>query len=157
MEKLAETTGVFEGDVSLAGLDRWSGSALYGPVTWSGEADGMKIELSPSQTMTTGDGVLGQSRLRRFQESEGYVNPFSFWGQDEEETLSDDPMPRLEGFTGFYSGLVVSRENTWDRQRTFTVEVTPRWDDPWVVTPEQWQWLRHVDLRRTLRSWRSIC
>ncbi len=137
VEKLAETTGVFEGDVSLAGLDRWSGSALYGPVTWSGEADGMKIELSPSQTMTTGDGVLGQSRLRRFQESEGYVNPFSFWGQDEEETPSDDPMPRLEGFTGFYSGLVVSRENTWDRQRTFTVEITPRWDDSRILTIEQ--------------------
>ena len=137
VEKLAETTGVFEGDVSLAGLDRWSGSALYGPVTWSGEADGMKIELSPSQTMTTGDGVLGQSRLRRFQESEGYVNPFSFWGQDEEETPSDDPMPRLEGFTGFYSGLVVSRENTWDRQRTFTVEITPHWDDSRILTIEQ--------------------
>ena len=42
---------------------------------------------------------------------------------------------------------MVSRENTWDRQRTFTVEVTPRWDDPWVVTPEQENWLRHVDLR----------
>ena len=137
VEKLAETTGVFEGDVSLAGLGRWTGSALYGPVTWSGEADGMKIELSPSQTMTTGDGVLGQSRLRRFQESEGYVNPFSFWGQDEEETPSDDPMPRLEGFTGFYSGLVVSRENTWDRQRTFTVEITPRWDDSRILTIEQ--------------------
>ena len=137
VEKLAETTGVFEGDVSLAGLDRWSGSALYGPVTWSGEADGLKIELSPSQTMTTGDGVLGQSRLRRFQESEGYVNPFSFWGQDEEETPSDDPMPRLEGFTGFYSGLVVSRENTWDRQRTFTVEITPHWDDSRILTIEQ--------------------
>ena len=137
VEKLAETTGVFEGDVSLAGLDRWSGSALYGPVTWSGEADGLKIELSPSQTMTTGDGVLGQSRLRRFQESEGYVNPFSFWGKDEEETPSDDPMPRLEGFTGFYSGLVVSRENTWDRQRTFTVEITPHWDDSRILTIEQ--------------------
>ena len=137
VEKLAETTGVFEGDVSLAGLGRWTGSALYGPVTWSGEADGMKIELSPSQTMTTGDGVLGQSRLRRFQESEGYVNPFSFWGQDEEETPSDDPMPRLEGFTGFYSGLVVSRENTWDRQRTFTVEITPHWDDSRILTIEQ--------------------
>ena len=137
VEKLAETTGVFEGDVSLAGLGRWSGSALYGPVTWSGEVDGMKIELSPSQTMTTGDGVLGQSRLRRFQESEGYVNPFSFWGQDEEETPSDDPMPRLEGFTGFYSGLVVSRENTWDRQRTFTVEITPHWDDSRILTIEQ--------------------
>ena len=137
VEKLAETTGVFEGDVSLAGLGRWTGSALYGPVTWSGEADGLKIELSPSQTMTTGDGVLGQSRLRRFQESEGYVNPFSFWGQDEEETPSDDPMPRLEGFTGFYSGLVVSRENTWDRQRTFTVEITPHWDDSRILTIEQ--------------------
>ena len=137
VEKLAETTGVFEGDVSLAGLGRWTGSALYGPVTWSGEADGMKIELSPSQTMTTGDGVLGQSRLRRFQESEGYVNPFSFWGKDEEETPSDDPMPRLEGFTGFYSGLVVSRENTWDRQRTFTVEITPHWDDSRILTIEQ--------------------
>ena len=137
VEKLAETTGVFEGDVSLAGLDRWSGSALYGPVTWSGEADGLKIELSPSQTMTTGDGVLGQSRLRRFQESEGYVNPFSFWGKDEEETPSDDPMPRLEGFTGFYSGLVVSRENTRDRQRTFTVEITPHWDDSRILTIEQ--------------------
>ena len=137
VEKLAETTGVFEGDVSLAGLGRWTGSALYGPVTWSGEADGLKIELSPSQTMTTGDGVLGQSRLRRFQESEGYVNPFSFWGQDEEETPSDDPMPRLEGFTGFYSGLVVSRENTWDRQRTFTVEITPHWEDSRILTIEQ--------------------
>ena len=137
VEKLAETTGVFEGDVSLAGLGRWTGSALYGPVTWSGEADGLKIELSPSQTMTTGDGVLGQSRLRRFQESEGYVNPFSFWGKDEEETPSDDPMPRLEGFTGFYSGLVVSRENTWDRQRTFTVEITPHWDDSRILTIEQ--------------------
>ena len=137
VEKLAETTGVFEGDVSLAGLGRWTGSALYGPVTWSGEADGLKIELSPSQTMTTGDGVLGQSRLHRFQESEGYVNPFSFWGKDEEETPSDDPMPRLEGFTGFYSGLVVSRENTWDRQRTFTVEITPHWDDSRILTIEQ--------------------
>ena len=137
VEKLAETTGVFEGDVSLAGLGRWTGSALYGPVTWSGEADGLKIELSPSQTMTTGDGVLGQSRLHRFQESEGYVNPFSFWGKDEEETPSDDPMPRLEGFTGFYSGLVVSRENTRDRQRTFTVEITPHWDDSRILTIEQ--------------------
>ena len=145
VEKLAETTGVFEGDVSLAGLGRWTGSALYGPVTWSGEADGLKIELSPSQTMTTGDGVLGQSLLRRFQESEGYVNPFSFWGQDEEETLSDDPMPHLEGFTGFYSGLIVSRENTWDRQRTFTVEITPRWDDPDIVTGEEAHRLRSSD------------
>ncbi len=147
VEKLAETTGIFDSDVNIARLGRWSDSTLYGPVTWSGEAYGLKIELSPAQTMTTGDGVLGESLLRRFQESEGYVNPFSFWDQDEEEPPSDDPMPRLEGFTGFYSGLVVSRENTWDRQRTFTVEITPRWDDPWVVTQEQWQWLRHVDVR----------
>ena len=147
VEKLAETTGIFDSDVNIARLGRWSDSTLYGPVTWSGEAYGLKIELSPAQTMTTGDGVLGESLLRRFQESEGYVNPFSFWDQDEEEPPSDDPMPRLEGFTGCYSGLVVSRENTWDRQRTFTVEITPRWDDPWVVTQEQWQWLRHVDVR----------
>ena len=92
-EKLAETTGIFDSDVNIARLGRWSDSTLYGPVTWSGEAYGLKIELSPAQTMTTGDGVLGESLLRRFQESEGYVNPFSFWDQDEEEPPSDDPCP----------------------------------------------------------------
>ena len=148
VEKLAETTGIFDADVSIAGLGRWSGSMLYGPVTWSGEADGLKIELSPAQTMTTGDGVLGEDLLQRFQESEGYKNPLSFWESSEEEGSSlRDPMPRLEGFTGFFSGLLVSRENTWDRQRTFTVEITPRWDDPWIVTPEQERQLRYVDLQ----------
>ena len=148
VEKLAETTGIFDADVSIAGLGRWSGSMLYGPVTWSGEADGLKIELSPAQTMTTGDGVLGEDLLQRFQESEGYKNPLSFWESSEEEGSSlRDPMPRLEGFTGFFSGLLVSRENTWNRQRTFTVEITPRWDDPWIVTPEQERQLRYVDLQ----------
>ena len=45
VKKLAETQGLFDG-IFGTDLSDWHESLLYGPVTWSGEANGVSIELS---------------------------------------------------------------------------------------------------------------
>lgn len=135
VEKLSETQGPYEDD-----LFRGMESTLYGPVTWRGEADGLKIELSPAQVFETGDGTLGRGNLRMFQPSWGYEDPFSFLydsSDSQENQPSDEPMPHLQGFRRLYSGLVVFLENTGAKQRTYTLEISPHWDDPELWAPDR--------------------
>ena len=64
VEKLAETSAVLE--------EGWySEHQLYGPVTWSGEAEGISVELSHTTTTTTGAGPLRLASLRDYQEENG--------------------------------------------------------------------------------------
>ena len=58
VEKLAETEGLLENGFYNIQLP------LCGPVTWSGEANGLRLEVSAAQILETGDGFLGRERLR---------------------------------------------------------------------------------------------
>ena len=59
VEKLAETQGLFDG-IFGTDLSDWHESLLYGPVTWSGEANGVSVELSHTTCLESGGGPLGE-------------------------------------------------------------------------------------------------
>ena len=125
VEKLAETEGLLENgfyDMQLP---------LCGPVTWSGEADSLRLEVSAAQILETGDGFLGRERLRTTRDPSSF--PFTTGEAEEDNALSPAPMPRLPGFSALYSGMVVTRENTCGQQRSYMVDIVPYWNDPDIV------------------------
>lgn len=125
VEKLAETEGLLENgfyDMQLP---------LCGPVTWSGEADSLRLEVSAAQILETGDGFLGRERLRTLHDPSSF--PFTIGETEEDDALSPAPMPRLPGFSALYSGMVVTRENTCGQQRSYMVDIVPYWNDPDIV------------------------
>ena len=111
VEKLAETEGLLEDDFYDMDLP------LCGPVTWSGEADGLRLEISAAQILETGDGFLGRERLRTLHDPSSF--PCTIGETEEDDALSPAPMPRLPGFSALYSGMVVTRENTCGQQRSY--------------------------------------
>ena len=125
VEKLAETEGLLEDDFYDMDLP------LCGPVTWSGEADGLRLEISAAQILETGDGFLGRERLRTLHDPSSF--PFTIGETEEDDALSPAPMPRLPGFSALYSGMVVTRENTCGQQRSYMVDIVPYWNDPDIV------------------------
>lgn len=95
VEKLAETEGLLEDDFYDMDLP------LCGPVTWSGEADGLRLEISAAQILETGDGFLGRERLRTLHDPSSF--PFTIGETEEDDALSPAPMPRLPGFSALRS------------------------------------------------------
>lgn len=95
VEKLAETEGLLENGFYNIQLP------LCGPVTWSGEANGLRLEVSAAQILETGDGFLGRERLRTPRDPSSF--PFTTGEAEEDNALSSAPMPRLPGFSALRS------------------------------------------------------
>lgn len=114
---LAETRG----EVDIAPLRDRDGR-FPGPVTWVGEAGGVKVSLSPSHLLETGDGLVGQYKLRIWSQSgTGW-----FFSSTPSDSPSEQPMPG-GNFYSLSEGLYCTLENTADRVRQVTLEAAPLW------------------------------
>lgn len=118
VEKLAETSAVLE--------EGWySEHQLYGPVTWSGEAEGISVELSHTTTTTTGAGPLRLASLRDYQEENGLQDILYPSAPDPEAPLPDST------FSSVWSSILLGMENQGDTTRyPLQIHAQPVWDDP---------------------------
>ncbi len=118
VEKLAETSAVLE--------EGWySEHQLYGPVTWSGEAEGISVELSHTTTTTTGAGPLRLASLRDYQEENGLQDILYPSAPDPEAPLPDST------FSSVWSSILLCMENQGDTTRyPLQIHAQPVWDDP---------------------------
>ena len=131
VEKLAETQGVFEGSFGSS-LTWWYDTTLYGPVTWSGEAEGISVELSHAAILATGQGPLGMELLRSYQGQNNSFDLYSMLSSSDNETAPapDAPLPNST-FSSVWSSLVVCLENQGDTARyPLQIHVQPVWNDP---------------------------
>ena len=130
VEKLAETQGLFDG-IFGTDLSDWHESLLYGPVTWSGEANGVSVELSCVQTLESGTGAMGRGLLQIYRES-SVSDIFSFLDGSGEEIDVTDPQPGA-GFTSVENGIRVQAGNPGGTPYNIKLEVEPGWNDPEIV------------------------
>ena len=130
VEKLAETQGLFDG-IFGTDLSDWHESLLYGPVTWSGEANGVSVELSCVQTLESGTGAMGRGLLQIYRES-SVSDIFSFLDGSGEEIDVTGPQPGA-GFTSVENGIRVQAGNPGGTPYNIKLEVEPGWNDPEIV------------------------
>ena len=121
VEKLAETEGLLEDGFYYTQLP------LCGPVTWSGEADSLRLEVSAAQILETGDGFLGRGRLRTPHDPSSF--PFTIGETEEDDALS--PRPYATSPPAFPPYTV----GWWSPGRTPAASSTPtRWTLPHAGT-----------------------
>ena len=130
VEKLAETQGLFDG-IFGTDLSDWHESLLYGPVTWSGEANGVSIELSHTTCLESGGGPLGEETLEAYWNTDSWVlDPFL--NGSEEAGIVADPQPGAI-FSSYSQNLRVQVGNPGGTPYNIQIEVAPDWDDPEIV------------------------
>ena len=129
VEKLAETSGLYDGGLGNDLAD-WYDSLLYGPVTWSGEANGVSVELSSVSTLESGGGALGMDNLRTYQGWSG-VRFYSMLNNQAEERPFY-PLPHTR-FTIFQEALRVQVENTGGTPYNIKLWAEPGWEDPEIA------------------------
>ena len=130
VEKLAETQGLFDG-IFGTDLSDWHESLLYGPVTWSGEANGVSIELSHTTCLESGGGPLGEETLEAYWNADSWVfDPFL--NGSEEAGIVADPQPGAI-FSSYSQNLRVQVGNPGGTPYNIQIEVAPDWDDPEIV------------------------
>ena len=117
VQRLAETRG----ELDIAPLRDGDGR-LPGPVTWVGEADGVKVSLSPIHLLETGEGLVGQYELRTWSGPSWSV---SFFGSTPDSPTSQ-PMPG-SNFYSLSEGLYWTVENLENQLRPIQLEATPLW------------------------------
>ena len=101
------------------------------PVTWSGEANGVSVELSCVQTLESGTGAMGRGLLQIYRES-SVSDIFSFLDGSGEEIDVTDPQPGA-GFTSVENGIRVQAGNPGGTPYNIKLEVEPGWNDPEIV------------------------
>ena len=130
VKKLAETQGLFDG-IFGTDLSDWHESLLYGPVTWSGEANGVSIELSHTTCLESGGGPLGEETLEAYWNTDSWVfDPFL--NGSEEAGIVADPQPGAI-FSSYSQNLRVQVGNPGGTPYNIQIEVAPDWDDPEIV------------------------
>ncbi len=130
VEKLAETQGLFDG-IFGTDLSDWHESLLYGPVTWSGEANGVSIELSHTTCLESGGGPLGEETLEAYWNTDSWVfDPFL--NGSEEAGIVADPQPGAI-FSSYSQNLRVQVGNPGGTPYNIQIRVEPDWHDPEIV------------------------
>ena len=130
VKKLAETQGLFDG-IFGTDLSDWHESLLYGPVTWSGEANGVSIELSHTTCLESGGGPLGEETLEAYWNTDSWVfDPFL--NGSEGAGIVADPQPGAI-FSSYSQNLRVQVGNPGGTPYNIQIEVAPDWDDPEIV------------------------
>ena len=115
---LAESRGNLENSF-LRGLDE----RFFGPVTWVGELDGVKVSISPAQCLESGDGMVGQEQLRDYAPSGG---SWFFTTGGQSQGPSEQPIPG-GSFSALAEGLYWTVENLENQLRPIKLEATPLW------------------------------
>lgn len=116
---LAETRG----EVDFAPLSNRQGE-FFGPVTWVGELDGVKVSISPAHLLETGEGLVGKYELRTWAQSA--------WSWSIYDSSPDSPPENPMPGCNFYSlteGLYWAVESTSDHVRPVKLWATPLWDN----------------------------
>lgn len=116
---LAETRG----EVDFAPLLNRQGE-FFGPVTWVGELDGVKVSISPAHLLETGEGLVGKYELRTWAQSA--------WSWSIYDSSPDSPPEGPMPGCNFYSiteGLYWAVESTSDHVRPVKLWATPLWDN----------------------------
>lgn len=116
---LAET----QGEVEFAPLSNRQGE-FFGPVTWVGELDGVKVSISPAHLLETGEGLVGKYELRTWAQSA--------WSWSIYDSSPDSPPEGPMPGCNFYSiteGLYWTVENTGDQVRPVKLWADPLWNN----------------------------
>ena len=134
VEKLAETSGLCEKGLEESPLNQHSSAPLYGPITWSGEANGVSVELSHTTCLLNTREVLGLDSLHDYFDGSSSFN----WSglvtgsQQEEGTDPEDPVPNAQFFR-YEQSLRVQVGNPGGTPYNIQIRVEPDWDDPEIV------------------------
>ena len=116
---LAETRG----EVDFAPLSNRQGE-FFGPVTWVGELDGVKVSISPAHLLETGEGLVGKYELRTWAQSA--------WSWSIYDSSPDSPPEGPMPGCNFYSiteGLYWAVESTSDHVRPVKLWADPLWNN----------------------------
>ena len=116
---LAET----QGEVDFAPLSNRDGR-LFGPVTWVGELDGVKVSISPAHLLETGEGLVGKYELQAWAQSSWTWSVFG----SAPDSPPESPMPGCN-FYSITEGLYWAVESTADRIRPVKLWADPLWDN----------------------------
>ena len=104
-----------------------------GPVTWVGEADGVKLSLSPAQLLETGGGILGKEYMVDWSSSDAG----GFWMFGDSKTAPNkEPIPGAD-FCSVYTGTYWAAEETGGQPISITWKATPLWNTPDGPAPAQ--------------------
>ena len=134
VEKLAETSGLCEKGLEESPLNQHSSAPLYGPITWSGEANGVSVELSHTTCLLNTREVLGLDSLHDYFDGSSSFN----WSglvtgsQQEEGTDPEDPVPNAQFFR-YEQSLRVQVGNPGGTPYNIQIRVEPDWHDPEIV------------------------
>ena len=134
VEKLAETSGLFENGLEESPLNQHSSAPLYGTITWSGEANGVSVELSHTTCLLNTREVLGLDSLHDYFDGSSSFN----WSglvtgsQQEEGTDPEDPVPNAQFFR-YEQSLRVQVGNPGGTPYNIQIRVEPDWHDPEIV------------------------
>lgn len=134
VEKLAETSGLCEKGLEESPLNQHSSAPLYGPITWSGEANGVSVELSHTTCLLNTREVLGLDSLHDYFDDSSSFN----WSglvtgsRQEEGTDPEDPVPNAQFFR-YEKSLRVQVGNPGGTPYNIQIRVEPDWHDPEIV------------------------
>lgn len=134
VEKLAETSGLCEKGLEESPLNQHSSAPLYGPITWSGEANGVSVELSHTTCLLNTREVLGLDSLHDYFDRSSSFN----WSglvtgsQQEADTDPKDPVPNAQFFR-YEQSLRVQVGNPGGTPYNIQIRVEPDWHDPEIV------------------------
>ena len=134
VEKLAETSGLCEKGLEESPLNQHSSAPLYGPITWSGEANGVSVELSHTTCLLNTREVLGLDSLHDYFDRSSSFN----WSglvtgsRQEEGTDPEDPVPNAQFFR-YEKSLRVQVGNPGGTPYNIQIRVEPDWHDPEIV------------------------
>lgn len=134
VEKLAETSGLCEKGLEESPLNQHSSAPLYGPITWSGEANGVSVELSHTTCLLNTREVLGLDSLHDYFDGSSSFN----WSglvtgsRQEEGTDPEDPVPNAQIFR-YEQSLRVQVGNPGGTPYNIQIRVEPDWHDPEIV------------------------
>ena len=106
---------------------------LCGPVTWSGAAEGYRLELSPAHLLETGEGMVGLENLRAFG-SPG----FSFTPSADAASQQDLYAPLANApFSLYWDGTRYRLTNETGRHTQLRLRFTPLWQGPEGLTADE--------------------
>ena len=134
VEKLAETSGLWEKGLEESPLNQHSSDPLYGPITWSGEANGVSVELSHTTCLLNTREVLGLDSLHDyFDDSSSFDWSGLVTGsQQEADTDPKAPVPNAQFFR-YEQSLRVQVGNPGGTPYNIQIRVEPDWHDPEIV------------------------
>ena len=134
VEKLAETSGLFENGLEESPLNQHSSDPLYGPIIWSGEANGVSIELSHTTCLLNTREVLGLDSLHDYFDNSSSFNWSGLVTGSQQKAGADpeDPVPNAQFFR-YEQSLRVQVGNPGGTPYNIQIRVEPDWHDPEIV------------------------